>query len=466
MPSFFRKVRLGYLIFIKYLARHFKAIILLLILSLAVGLVSWRFNLFQPYTFTEGMVGTYQEHDLPIEFTQLLSQGLVKPDKEGRMSPVLVTGWDTNNDATIFTFKLKDNLVWSDGTGLKASDIIFPLTGVEVSYPNDKTIVFKLSEKYSPFPTRLTRPIFKKGTLVGVGPYKVKKIEKSKIFISKIDLEPMDGKLPKMNVRFYPSEKTAITGFELGEIQAVFGVSFKNFAGASVLKAQQRTDYTKLVAIFYNNSDPVLGGRDNQIRQVLSYGAPIIPGEQEANNPIPPYSWAYNPAAKEYLGKKDEAKQLLEKVVKDQKKIKEQEIILTTTPQLEAVANQVVSSWREIGMNVVLRVESGIPQKFQALLITLTIPLDPDQYYLWHSTQTKTNITNYSFARTDKDLEDGRTLIDEEDRKQKYFDFQKIILDDAPATFLYFPQYNVVYMKKAEEDLQKVIDLQLLHLGS
>ena len=100
-------------------------------------------------------------------------------------------------------------------------------------------------------------------------------------------------------------------------------------------------------------------------------------------------------------------------------------------------------------------------QNFQALLITQKIPSDPDQYSLWHSTQSETNISKFSSPRVDKDLEDGRKISDLETRKQKYQDFQKVLLDHAPATFLYFPKYKVIYLKKIEIDLMKILDLQI-----
>jgi peptide/nickel transport system substrate-binding protein len=115
---------------------------------------------------------------------------------------------------------------------------------------------------------------------------------------------------------------------------------------------------------------------------------------------------------------------------------------------------------------VVLRVESGIPQNFQALLITQNIPADHDQYSLWHSTQKSgTNISRIDWPRIDKDLEDGRKITDPETRKQKYKDFQRILLDQAPAIFLYFPKYEVVYMKKAEKQLNEILPIQLIHLN-
>ena len=142
-------------------------------------------------------------------------------------------------------------------------------------------------------------------------------------------------------------------------------------------------------------------------------------------------------------------------------------ILLTSTPNLEEVAKKVIGNWKQLGLNFNLRVESGIPQNFQALLITQSIPYDPDQYFLWHSTQTNTNLSKYSSdccpqsARVDKDLEDGRKAVNEEDRKTSYLDFQKTLMEDAPATFLYFPKHNIVYLKKAEKNLDRVLKLQL-----
>ena len=66
------------------------------------------------------------------------------------------------------------------------------------------------------------------------------------------------------------------------------------------------------------------------------------------------------------------------------------------------------------------------------------LPHDPDQYALWHSGQTN-NISKYKSMRIDKLLEDGRSITDAEKRVNIYSDFQKYLIDDSPATFVYFP---------------------------
>jgi peptide/nickel transport system substrate-binding protein len=185
-------------------------------------------------------------------------------------------------------------------------------------------------------------------------------------------------------------------------------------------------------------------------------------GEEAAITSLPPASWAFNKDVKDYLDNPDAAKVALQKV----KNGKDSTIALTVTSSLKSVGNQVAEAWRKNGINVSVNEESGVPQNFQALLITQKIPADPDQYALWHSTQLGgSNISQYSSPRIDKDLEDGRKLTDLEVRKAKYQDFQKTLLDHAPATFLYFPKFHVEYQKKSESKLMEVLKLQFPHLN-
>lgn len=458
----YKSLKLAVLIGFEYLKRNKLWIVLGLVFIVGLIFAQAKFNFFHPPNqISLGFIGTYQEHNLPIEATKLVSEGLVKVGEGNRIEPNLITGWDTNNDATIFSFKLKDNLKWADGSDIKSTDLEFSIPDIEVSTPNDKTIQFHLKEPYSPFPSLLTKPIFKKGSLIGIGPYKISKIEKSVIFITKMTLVPpssLKDKLPTVYIRFYPNEKVALTGFSLGEVQSISGFSsIKFFLGNPSIAIKQKTDFSKIVTILFQTKDPLLSNRS--IRQALGFATPQIEGEEVANNPYPPTLWAYNSDSKKYLSNESEAKLALERAksqIPDDKL--HSELILTSTPNLEEVGNKIVSAWKGLGFDAKLRIESGIPQNFQALLITQSIPIDPDQYFLWHTTQAKTNLTKYDSKRVDKDLEDGRKIIAEDDRKIKYFDFQKTLLEDAPATFLYFPKYNVVYLKKVGSLLSKVLE--------
>lgn len=445
------KIRLPVLIAWQYLKRNKLGVILALLAISVLTLLQFKFNLIQSQKAVRvGLVGTYQEHDLPSEVTKLLSTGLLESGTDGRIKPNLVTGWDVNHDATQFKFKIKNNLKWADNTKVKSTDLSFAIPNTTVSFPDDNTVQFDLKEPYSPLPSLLIKPVFKKGTLIGMGPYRIAKIEKSVVFITKITLQSPDPKLPAIYIRFYPNEKVALTGFNLGEVEALLGVSKGELVSTNPLVAvKQTTDYSKIVTVLLRTNDSLL--RNRSLRQALAYQTPQIPKERVADNPYPISFWAYNKDSKKYLANPAEAKAALDRAKSQLSEDQvHSELILTATPNLSEVGKVVAAAWRELGFDSKLRVESGIPQNFQALLITQSIPADPDQYFLWHATQTKTNLTKYDSKRVDKDLEDGRKAISEDERKAKYFDFQKTLLEDAPAIFLYFPKYNIVYLKKIE----------------
>ncbi|MCL5409553.1 MAG: hypothetical protein M1607_01685, partial [Patescibacteria group bacterium] len=213
--------------------------------------------------------------------------------------------------------------------------------------------------------------------------------------------------------------------------------------------------YNKLVAIFYNTKDPILS--DKNLRKALNCVAPNVTDEERIQSPIPKTSWAFSDETKGCIDDLAQAKSYFAKVQNG----KDSTITLVTTPNLSAVGEQVVTAWKSLGMNTVLRVESGIPQNFQALLIAQTVPKDPDQYALWHSTQTTTNLSQLKSDRIDKDLEDGRKTTDNQVRKDRYADFQKLLIEDPPATFLYFDKMNIVYRQNIANQLKKVINYQI-----
>lgn len=441
--------------------KQIKYVYPLVILGLAIFL-AWGLKPFISHQslVSQGVVGVYTLTNLPPTVTNLLSQPLVTLDKTGYPQPNLVNPWQTSEDVQTYTFTLKDNLYWTDGTKVRAQDLVFHLPDVDVSYPNDSTIQFKLADSFAPFPTLLTQPVFKQQTLVGIGKYKLADIRTNGSIITKLVLtrvNPTDYSLPDISIRFYPDEKTALTAFDLGEVDSILGLNeTSDFESQPSVKTVGITSFNKITAIFYNVDDPILS--DENLRQALTAATPVINGETQANTSLPPYLWAYNDQVKQPINDLDFAKKHLQKVENLDGKM----ITLTTSPHLAPVGKQIITAWKRAGIDSILRIESGVPQNFQALLISENIPSDPDQYTLWHSTQSKTNLSKVPFAaRLDKDLEDGRKIASSSTRKEKYLDFQKVLADHAPATFLYFPKVNVVYRKKTEPDLTKLLPIQI-----
>lgn len=468
-PQFKFRYLSSYLI--TFAKRHFKTyknykILLPIFFAVCLLLLGFWFlqrNFFNKTHLIEGAVGTYREEDLPEIVTSLLSDRLVSLDKSGLAKPELSAGWQVSEDGKTYTFRLKDNLTWIDGEAVKASDIDLSIPDVGIEVIDDKTIQFRLADPYTPFPTLLTKPIFKKDTNhIGIGPYKISRLQKDQIFVTKAILESKNPSLPEVIIKFYPNEKIAKDALKLGEVQSLLGIGeLGDLFLQKNLKLTSKTNFNQLVTIFYNTKDPVLA--DENLRLALSFATPSIKDEAEAKTSLAPNSWAFNPEVKDYLDNLEQAKISLKRVQNFEKlKTDKNNIItLTVTSSLAAIGQQVVDSWNKLGVKAVLRVESGVPQNFQALMIAQNIPADPDQYSLWHSTQVQTNISQFSNPRVDKNLEDARKEKDVNVRKQKYIDFQKTLMDHAPAAFLYFPKYNMIYMKKAETEFMQISSLQL-----
>lgn len=427
-------------------------------------------GLYSKKTITEGVVGTYTMDSLPVVVTSLLSQPLVSIDKSGSPSGSLAESWKSDSQAKVWELKIKE-LNWTDGTKILAEDLEVALPEVKVKARTSNTLEFKLADSFSPFPSMLTKPVFKSVTGLGTGPYFIDRVEKDQIFIREIFLKSKVKELPDVIIKFYRDDKTARNALKIGEVQSLLGISdVSEFEKERPFILYNKPNFNRIVAIFFNTKDPILS--DRNFRLALSFGAPSIDGEMRAKTFVFPLSWAFNPDVKDFLDDREIAKEYLSKVEKG----KDEKMTLTATTNLKKEGEEIVKEWKKLGVDAVLRVESGIPQNFQVLLITQevnpNIPLDPDQYSLWHSTQTLNNISQYFSEnqyspRVDKNLEDGRKSTDLEVRKAKYFDLQKVLLDDAPAAPLYFPKYNVVALKKILPELQKVTDLQFedMHLN-
>ncbi|HEY7036045.1 MAG TPA: ABC transporter substrate-binding protein [Thermomicrobiales bacterium] len=83
---------------------------------------------------------------------------------------------------------------------------------------------------------------------------------------------------------------------------------------------------------------------------------------------------------------------------------------------------------------------------FDAAIIGWIGAIDPDDWlYGRFHTDAQYNIVGYSNPEVDKLLEEGRTLVDQAERKQRYNAAEKIIVTEAPYAFFYlYDQYEAL----------------------
>jgi peptide/nickel transport system substrate-binding protein len=382
---------------------------------------------------TIGITGRYQINTLPDFITTLIGAGLTKVDESGIAQPDLASSWETPDKGKTWIFHLKDNIFWHDNKPLISSDLTYNFNDVEVNYPDDSTIVFNLDAAYIPFPVIVSRPVFKKG-LLGTGDWRADRISLVGDNVQKIVLKK--GREKKIFI-FYPTEEQQKFAYKLGEISEIINLSnsspFDQWPNSKII---EHVNENQSVVIFFNTQDSVLS--EKNIRQALNYAIDKDKlGTSRSISPLAPSSFAFNPQVKAYNYDPQKAKQIIDDLSSEARQ--NLKIKLVSSPTLLRVAEKIADYWRYIGVDTQVLVTSIIPSDYQAYLTIFDIPADPDQYSLWHSTESETNITNYTNPRIDKLLEDGRIEMDIEERKETYLDFQRFLVEDSPAIFLYHP---------------------------
>jgi len=436
MKKPFKKIRFSFLLVTAFLKKNKK----LIFLGFLLGLLSyWSLpKIYKKFFFYQteriGYVGKFTYDNLPLEIQEKISRGLTTISSDSHILPQLAQSWEVNKEGKEYIFTLKDNLFWQDGTPLKAQDVNYKFSDVTTKVLDEKRIKFELKEPFSPFLSVVSQPIFKKG-LIGVGEYKVKKIKRSGTIIHQIYLVSLKER-KKIIFKFYPKEEALKTAFKLGEIDTAMEITQPGeLSSWPKTKITPEVKYNRFVALFFNTRNPKFA--EKSFRQALAY-AIQKKWPYRALTPINPYSWAYNPNVKPYNFDLENAKKLLEKT-KNNEKINQ--IELSTISSLIQTAEQIKKDWENIGIQCKIKIINSLDEPFEIILASQEIPPDPDQYIFWHSTQ-ELNITRYKNPKIDKLLEEGRKTFDEIKRKEIYLDFQKSLVEEVPAIFLYHP---VVY---------------------
>lgn len=398
-------------------------------------------------SITIGIVGKVAPSDLPYEITSQVSFGLTRLSATGLPEPALAEAWEATDSGKVYTVRIKRGLYWHDKSPVYADNIPLMLPDVTVSYPDSYTIRFVLKEPFSPLLVAVSKPLFKKNNITGLGEYIVQHIALDENgLVRRLILRHTFQPSEHLAYTFYESEKAAVTALKMGEIDILGSYTDLMLPDSQSVRQAFTTSHRKVVALLFNVKDPLF--EDKAVRQGLGYL--LTPSDsfgEPAFGPILPTSWAYFQDVKQIRGNPDLGNKLLEKKLDSLRKTT---ITVITPPNGEPLADAIAKSWRKQGLTIEIKTEKGVPQKFQVYLATLDIPGGVDQYSMWHSSQA-TNVTGYNSKRVDKLLEDARQLYDQEEQKKRYIEFQRYLVEDTPAIFLYYPRYFVYYNRHVSE---------------
>lgn len=277
-------------------------------------------------------------------------------------------------------------------------------------------------------------------------------------------------KLSEIIFRVIPDENARVVALETGEVDETNippkdYERMKGVAGINVFEYDALT-YTYLG---FNLGKPLF--QDKRVRQALAYATNksqlvklIFKGlASPAYSPSAPVSWAYSEDVAKYPHSTQKAKGLLAEagwkvrpngiLEKDGKSFEFTVLVNQGNREREKAAIILQQQFRKIGIKLNIRImewsamlkilnASKDPKDFDAVIIGWSLGIDPDDYSIWHSSQYPRglNFIKYENPKVDSLLELGRTTMKKGKRKKIYAQINKIIAEDQPYIFLWYPK--------------------------
>ena len=477
----------------------------------------------------------------PIDeiISSLVYSSLFTYDSNGQLKKDLVDTYEIK-DGKEYVIHLKNNVIWHDGHPLDAQDIIFTINLLQDSYynpinskewdkekikissPDSHTVIFKLSEPYAPFLSKLTFGILPKHLWTG--------ISKEKFALTELNLKPVGSgpfvfdELKKNNngdiisyklianknyyaqkpylerliFNFYKDKESVIDAYNKKEIT---GFNLSEYSKINDFKDRKDTTIHDMAipqyfSILLNQGESIPLA-DERVRRALRTGT----NRDDFIDKIF-YGYAqkiYSPLLKPFIPEgfhfddnltkydPEEAKKILEQAgwkkmkdsafrKKDNNELKIK-LVVANTPDLIKTAEIIKNQWKQIGVNVeIIQTDNQLdirqkylePRKFESLLSGVQYSgNDPNLFFFWHSSGKKApglNFALYDNEKVDKLLEESKKAQSQKEKNEKYIEISKQLLKDSPAIFLYSPKYIYITNKKIKGINTKAIVKTTDHL--
>lgn len=471
-----------------------------------------------PPIYREGVVGspssinpltsrTQADRDL----SRLVFSGLVARGTGATYLPDLASSWSVDATKRTWTFSLRADARWQDGQPVTADDVVFtvgllkdpayrgPLANswreVSVAQIDPMTVQFTLATPLAGFLEDALVGILPRHLLSGVrvtdladstfsnqpvgsGPFRLVHWDSASADLTPATTSVPVPALPGIEMRFFSDAGALATAYRAGTLDAAIGlapadaVALAGLAGSRLL-SYPGTIFTS-VAINLRPGHPELAPA--AVRQALLQAldrpaliSSVLSGTgNQAETPIPPSSWAFDPAASAAQATNPTAAAAILKAAGWKKgstgwlapKAKTPFAFDLLSPDeasnpiAYATAELVASQWRTFGFKVthvalapadlVARLGAGT---FVAALVDVNIGLDPDLYPLFASSQAVSggaNVTGIQDPTLDARLVAARAPGTDAARRAAYSKLQAALVANPPMLPLFFQDDLVV----------------------
>ena len=356
-----------------------------------------------------------------------------------------------------------------------------PLT-VRVTYrrPYAKAL---LSWSLNMLPRHLLEPYVKEGKLreapqnwtapVGTGPYRFQEMKSGEKVVVVANADYFKGRphVSRIVYRIIPSQATIFLELKARGVDV---------AGLTALQYKRQTEYPAFEKAYnkyrypgsgytylgFNLKDPRFA--DRRVRLALAHAinkqelleGVVLGLGREATGPFRPGTWADNPRVKGVPYDPEKAAALLAAagwktrnadglLVKDGRPFTFELLTNQGNDERKKIAEMIQATLRDLGIGVDIRIlewaallkEHVKKRNFDAMILGWGTGADPDQYVVWHSSQTgpdELNHISYKNAEVDALLEAGRSSCVQAHRTRFYHRLHEVLAEDQPLVFLYW----------------------------
>jgi peptide/nickel transport system substrate-binding protein len=411
----------------------------------------------------------------------LIFDTLVVMDKDGKPAPRLALSWSSTDDFKTWTFKLRPDVKFQDGTPFNAQAVawnyarqkdpknncrcaFYISSYISVEAKDDLTVVFNLRDPAVDLPGTLTIPssnnvmqspsaIQAKGddynrNPVGTGPFIIKSWTAGDRLVLERNPNYWDKDRPYLDrivIRPLPDSQSRFASLLSKETDVVWADEFES---DNILRARKNpaltvNDYVGSGAQVYafNTKSPPFD--DVRVRQALvmaidrkKMSQALTNGlSRPASNPYGDGSWVKCKDDGALPTDPAKAKELL----KEYGKPVDFKMILTATPRGRAIGQVLQQFWKQVGANMELDqvdqatiVPRAFQRQFQLTPWRIVDLSDPDpQMYANFRTGSPVALAGYSNPELDRLLEHARITADRAARTEDYCAVTRLINKEA-----------------------------------
>ena len=414
--------------------------------------------------------------------------GLVKATPEGEVVPAVASDYTVSDDATVYTFTVRDGITFTDGNAITAEDIKYSLERfaelnegsalsviTDITAVDDKTVQITLAAPDSEFIYNMTIAILEKANdanqvnaPIGTGAFSIVELKEGQYleltkYADYWNAAELGNYVDEVRFKFIADAQTAFMELQSGTIDGLQYLTIDQINALSDAYDVVETTMNLVHGMFLNNKYEPLA--NEKVRQALNYAvnrdeinefifggkSPII-----QTHAYQATSWYNEATASTYTYDPEKAKELLAEAGYEGGF--DLEITVPSNfDQHVSTAEIITEQLKAVGINATInKVEWSTwldevykNREYQATVIGFDASvMAPYTWYKRYVSDSDNDMTNFSDPTYDELYAKAVATIDFDEKHEIYNQMQQILAEKAASVFIEDPADFVAINKK------------------